>query len=63
MFVQFLPPEAERCYWCDDLTGKAGAVEDSIYLQDKNGIEIGPFCTDCAEELGPEPIEWPPNDF
>lgn len=34
----------EVCCSCGELTGRAGAGEDSLYLQ-----EVGPFCEDCYE--------------
>lgn len=34
----------EVCCSCGELTGRAGAGEDSLYLQD-----VGPFCEDCYE--------------
>lgn len=35
----------ERCYVCDDLTGRAGKTEDSLYCCDS-----GPYCEECFHE-------------
>lgn len=39
----------ERCFRCDEETGKAGESEDSLYMPDG----WGPFCEDCWDELTP----------
>ena len=36
----------ERCFICDDPTGRAGKGEDSIYLGDH-----GPLCEGCYDEI------------
>jgi len=36
----------EYCYNCDDVTGRAGRSEDSIYCDEH---DLGPFCEDCYE--------------
>ena len=36
----------ERCFICDNPTGRAGIVEDSLY--DKAGC--GPYCEPCWDE-------------
>jgi len=42
----------ERCCHCDDLTGRAGVHDDSIYLTMKaDGEYKGPFCEDCRDQL------------
>lgn len=39
----------EYCCECDQLTGRAGRGEDSLYYDDD-----GPFCWDCWQEKGCE---------
>lgn len=33
----------ERCWICDELTGRAGRLDDSIFDDDDNG----PYCEEC----------------
>lgn len=41
----------ERCYVCDDPTGRAGRNEDSIYvIRQVDDEEVGPLCPDCYRE-------------
>jgi hypothetical protein len=35
----------EHCFVCDDLTGKAGRADDSLYIN-----SVGPFCENCYDE-------------
>jgi len=35
--------EIERCFLCDEPTGKAGRLDDSLY--DEDGY--GPYCEEC----------------
>ena len=42
----------ERCCMCDNSTGRAGAGEDSIYLDFGNGGCLGPLCSDCYNSAG-----------
>ena len=35
----------EYCCWCDELTGRAGRHDDSLYLPDGTG----PMCVTCHE--------------
>ena len=37
----------ERCIRCDEPTGKAGRLDDSLYDDDGNG----PFCETCFHEI------------
>ena len=39
--------ELELCISCDELTGRAGKGEDSLYRED----DTGPFCEDCFDTL------------
>ncbi|MCG8429726.1 MAG: hypothetical protein MJA29_00930, partial [Candidatus Omnitrophica bacterium] len=48
----------ERCNLCDELTGRAGRSDDSIYYELKErflsfrpGDEVGPCCSECASAL------------
>ena len=38
--------EAEKCCICGSETGRAGAADDSLYIDDD-----GPFCDDCYVQL------------
>ena len=38
----------ERCSECNEPTGNAGRLEDSIYLSFEDGTELGPLCATCA---------------
>ena len=40
--------ETEKCCVCDSETGRAGAAEDSLYVNDN-----GPLCEDCYVRLAP----------
>jgi hypothetical protein len=41
----------ERCFICDELTGRAGIADDSIYLiNTKTKNDEGPFCEGCCNE-------------
>lgn len=42
----------EHCILCDAETGKAGRLDDSIYLDIPNGDEIGPLCETCYDAFG-----------
>lgn len=42
----------EYCWICDDLTGRAGRADGSLYCEiceegDLDGNEHGPFCEEC----------------
>jgi len=41
----------ERCEICEEPTEKAGKSEDSIYISLRAGIELGPLCTQCRDNL------------
>lgn len=60
------PGTRELCCNCDEPTGRAGAVDDSIYATAKmsfslgedgsgkcvwNGDECGPFCETCSRKM------------
>jgi hypothetical protein len=38
--------EIERCIECDEATGKAGRLDDSLYTDDSEG----PFCESCFQK-------------
>ncbi len=38
----------EHCFFCDNLTGRAGAGDGSIYTDEGTG----PFCEDCWDNFG-----------
>lgn len=40
----------ERCILCDDLTGRAGRSDDSIFI-DVDGVYTGPLCERCRDEI------------
>jgi hypothetical protein len=40
----------ERCCLCDELTGRAGRADDSLYL-DTPSAELGPLCEECYGAL------------
>lgn len=40
----------ERCFRCDQETGRAGKADDSLYTPEG----WGPFCEDCWDELTPD---------
>ncbi len=40
----------ERCYLCDEPTGRAGAGEDSIFIDTPHG-RIGPLCEKCRDGI------------
>lgn len=39
----------EYCCACGEPTGRAGAAEDSLYIDDSFGDD-GPFCEDCYKD-------------
>jgi len=42
----------ERCCECDDLTGRAGRCDDSLYAaRNDTKDEIGPLCHECFQKL------------
>lgn len=43
---------SERCIRCEELTGRAGVGEDSLYFGD-----VGPFCEVCFARRTNEPPE------
>ncbi len=51
-----MTPTCERCTRCDELTGRAGKADDSLYC---DACGAGPFCVwcsqshNCAEKLAP----------
>jgi hypothetical protein len=47
-------PELEMCFICDQETGRAGKLDDSLYVYDKAGDETGPLCEGCFAERDPE---------
>ncbi len=40
----------EVCCECDELTGKAGIMEDSNFIKYEDGEEVGPLCDDCRNK-------------
>lgn len=44
----------ELCIECDQLTGRAGINEDSLYIYDEKIGYIGSYCETCFEHI---PIE------
>lgn len=44
----------ERCVRCHDATGRAGAADDSLFIEQQYAqgwIKVGPLCSDCYNEL------------
>ena len=45
-------PQYEHCSICDDLTGRAGRADDSLYAERLDGTgEVGPLCYECFQQL------------
>lgn len=40
-------PSYEECFICDDLTGRAGQGEDSLYCDE---CDKGPYCPECFKK-------------
>lgn len=52
----------ERCYICDEPTGRAGRCDDSIFVEIIKergfdlGEEVGPLCEECCNDLTHEGV-------
>ena len=46
----------EHCCLCDDLTGRAGRADDSLYLETPTA-ELGPLCEACWGALRRDDLE------
>jgi hypothetical protein len=51
----------EHCCNCDDPTGRAGRADDSLYINDIEGNESGPYCPDCFDAISATPLPAPPG--
>ena len=42
--------DLERCFSCDEPTGRAGISDDSIYIS-THYVDLGPFCLSCFNDV------------
>lgn len=45
--------ELELCCECEQLTGRAGRADDSLYINDE-----GPYCVECFNLELLKPLNW-----